>query len=215
MTIGTVGAHCACVATDRGNGTIKVTGTNKLTAAGEGSPCIYSTGDISVSGATGSAAISQTMVIEGQNSITLTDSTLTCGGGAGMMVYQSMSGDAASSDSTSSKATMTIGNSTVVASGSLPMIYVTNTTCVVNVTGATLTHPLASPLLSLAEDKWGTSGSNGGHATVTFSGCTLTGAMAAGPSSSATVALTNGTKLEGSTSGSLTVTKDGTSSMTA
>ena len=215
MTIDTKGAHCACVATDRGNGTIKVTGTNKLTAAGEGSPCIYSTGDISVSGATGSAAISQTMVIEGQNSITLTGSTLTCGGGAGMMVYQSMSGDAASSDSTATKATMTIGDSTVTASGSVPMIYVTNTTCVVNVTGSTLTHPAASPLLSLAEDKWGTGGSNGGHATVTFSGCALTGAMTAGSTSSATVALTNSTKVTGSTSGSVTVTKDATSSMAA
>jgi hypothetical protein len=110
---------------------------------------------------------------------------------------------------------MTIAHSTITASGSVPMVYVTNTTCLVNVTGATLTHPAASPLLSLAEDKWGTSGSNGGHATVTFSGCTLSGAMTAGSSSSATVALTNATKLTGTTSGSVTVTKDGTSSMAA
>jgi len=215
MTIDTKGAHCACVATDRGNGTIKATGTNKLTAAGDGSPCIYSTGDISVSGATGSAATSQTMVIEGQNSITLTDSTLTSTGTARMMIYQSFSGDAANSDATSSKATMTIANSTITTSGSVPMIYVTNTTCDVKVTGATLTHPASTPLLSLAEDKWGTSGSNGGHATVTFSGCTLSGALTAGSSSSATLALTNGTKLTGTTSGSVTVTKDGTSSMGA
>ena len=188
---------------------------NKLTAAGDGSPCIYSTGDISVSGATGSAATSQTMVIEGQNSITLTDSTLTSTGTAGMMIYQSFSGDAANSDATSSKATMTIANSTITTSGSVPMIYVTNTTCDVKVTGATLTHPASTPLLSLAEDKWGTSGSNGGHATVTFSGCTLSGALTAGSSSSATLALTNDTKLTGTTSGSVTVTKDGTSSMGA
>ena len=60
----------------------------------------------------------------------------------------------------------------------------------------------------------GTSGFNGGHATVTFSGCTV-GAMTAGSSSSATVALTNGTKVTGATSGSVTVTKDGTSSIAA
>ena len=89
------------------------------------------------------------------------------------------------------------------------------TTCDVNVTGATLTHPASTPLLSLAEDRWGTSGSNGGHATVTFSGCTLAGALTAGSSSSATVGLTNSTKLTGSTSGSVTVTKDATSSMAA
>jgi len=127
MTIDTKGAHCACVATDRGNGTIKVTGTNKLTAAGDGSPCIYSTGDISVPGATGSAATSQTMVIEGQNSITLTDSTLTCTGTAGMMIYQSFSGDAPNSDATSSKATMTIAltNSTKLTGSTSGSVTVT------------------------------------------------------------------------------------------
>jgi len=132
-----------------------------------------------------------------------------------MMVYQSMSGDAAGSDSTATKATMTIANSTVTTTANVPMIYVTNTTCVVNVTSSTLTHPSSTALLSLAEDRWGTSGSNGGHATVTFAGCTVTGALTAGSSSSATVALTNGTKVTGSTSGSVTVTKDGTSSMAA
>ena len=50
---------------------------------------------------------------------------------------------------------------------------------------------------------------------MTFSGCTLSGALTAGSSSSAALALTNGTKLTGITSGSVTVTKDGTSSMGA
>ena len=80
-----------------------------------------------MSGATGSAATSQTMVIEGQNSITLTDSTLTCTGTAGMMIYQSFSGDAPNSDATSSKATMTIAltNSTKLTGSTSGSVTVT------------------------------------------------------------------------------------------
>lgn len=213
LTIDTKGAHCACLATDRGNGTVTVTGTNTLSAAGDGSPVIYSTGNISLSGGSGTAATAQTMVIEGKNSITLTDSTLTSSGTGGMMIYQSMSGDAADSDATSSTASMTITNSTVTTTGNVPMIYVTNTRCTVAVTSSTLTHAPGTALMALAEDRWGTSGSNGGHATATFSGCTLTGDITAGATSEATVSLTKGTSLTGSASGPVTVTKDATSSM--
>lgn len=216
MTIDTLGAHCATIATDRGNGTITVKGASTLTAAGDGSPIIYSTGTISVTGAKGTAATSQTMVIEGKNQITVTDCTFTSNGTGGMMIYQSFSGDAADSDATGSTSTMTITNSTIASTAAVPMIYVTNTSCVVNVTGSTLTHAAGTPLLKLDADRWGTSGSNGGKAAVTFSGCAVAGAMTAGSTSSATVALTNTTKLTGSTtSGSITVTKDATSSMTA
>lgn len=207
VDIATTGAHCACIATDRGNGTITVTGATTLSSAGDGSPLIYCTGDISVTGATGTATGAQTMVIEGKNTITLDGCTFTTTGTEGMMIYQSASGDAADSAATSSKATMTIANSTITSSNaSEPMIYVTNTTCDVNVTASSLSHPGGTRLMDLQEDRWGTSGSNGGHATATFSGCTLTGDIAAGSSSSATVTLANGSTLSGATSGPVTLT---------
>ena len=215
VTIATTGAHCACLATDRGNGTIKVTGTNKLNAAGDGSPLVYSTGDISVTGATGTATGAQTMVIEGKNQIEVTDCTFTTSGTTGMMIYQSFSGDAADSDATATKSSMTITNSTITSSTDKPMIYVTNTSCQVSITASKLEHSGTTQLLSLAEDRWGTSGSNGGHAEITVSNSTLTGAMEAGATSSATVALKDGSKLTGATSGSVTVTKDATSTWTS
>lgn len=46
----TTGAHCAALATDRGGGTVRVTGSDDygctLSTEGDGSPCIYSTGAI-------------------------------------------------------------------------------------------------------------------------------------------------------------------------
>ena len=174
-----MGALVGCSAT-----TVSPTGSSSAAASGNTSlkagtyDATFTSAQSGPGGGGGSQRWSGAYIVNG---ITLTDSTLTSTGTAGMMIYQSFSGDAANSDATSSKATMTITNSTITTSGSVPMIYVTNTTCDVKVTGATLTHPASTPLLSLAEDRWGTSGSNGGHATVTFAGCTLTGAMTAVP----------------------------------
>ena len=63
---------------------------------------IYSTGKISISNTTGTASGSQMVVIEGKNSATVTNSKLTASGqgnrnnvdNSGIMIYQSMSGDA-------------------------------------------------------------------------------------------------------------------------
>lgn len=216
VTITTAGAHCACLATDRGNGTVTVTGTSTLAASGDGSPLVYSTGEISVTGATGAATGAQIMVIEGRNAITLDRCRFRTSGAEGMMIYQSFSGDAADADATAQKATMTIRNSALTSTTTRPMIYITNTDCEVAVTSSTLRHRSAAPLLSLAADRWGTTGSNGGTAAVTFRSCpALTGALAADDVSSATVALAKGSRLTGRTSGSVTVTADTSSRWTA
>jgi hypothetical protein len=207
VDITTAGAHCACLATDRGNGTITVTGESRLASSGDGSPLVYSTGDISVAGATGTATGAQTMVIEGKNKISVDGCTFDTSGTTGMMVYQSFSGDAADSDATAEKASLVIKDSSITSTTAKPMIYVTNTTCQIEVTSSKLTHPASTPLLSLAEDRWGTSGSNGGHAAVTFTDCTVKGALEADASSSATVTLKSG-HLTGGTSGDVEVTKD-------
>lgn len=94
MYIKTLGAHCAPVATDRGGETIVVS-DSKLFASGDGSPCIYSTGDITAENCSGKATGSQLAVVEGKNSITLKDCTLIGAGKNGVMLYQSTSGDAA------------------------------------------------------------------------------------------------------------------------
>jgi hypothetical protein len=174
VDIVTTGAHCAPIATDRGGGTVTVTGASRVNASGEGSPCIYSTGTISATGLTGTATGSQFAVIEGFNSITLTNCNLTGGGGNdshGVMLYQSGSGDAESGIST-----FTCSGSTLTFTGSGAMFYTTNTRCVVALTGSTLTG--GDTLIRAAADRWGTSGSNGGHITFTADDQALTGDLA-------------------------------------
>lgn len=95
LTITTEGAHSATLATDRGEGTITAEAA-KLTTSGEGSPIIYSTGNITADYITGEAKNSEIGVVEGKNSITLTNSNVTGYKDNGFMLYQSFSGDAES-----------------------------------------------------------------------------------------------------------------------
>ena len=87
------GANSAAVATDRGGGTITVTRGTFVTS-GRDAPGIYSTGTIIVNGATIKGTAAEAAVIEGRNSITLTNCTLSGAAKCGVMIYQSFSGDA-------------------------------------------------------------------------------------------------------------------------
>jgi len=70
VNITTVGAHCAALATDRGGGYVTVgtpdgTDIAYLNTSGDGSPSIYSTGDITAYNAKGVSKASQAIVVEG------------------------------------------------------------------------------------------------------------------------------------------------------
>ncbi len=183
VTITTTGASSATLATDRGEGTVKVS-NSKLTTNGAGSPVIYSTGDISINNTTGVANGSQMVVVEGKNSATITDSTLIASGKgnrndvdkAGIMIYQSMSGDASEG-----KGTFTVINSSLSISENsdvyktAPMFFVTNTTAEINLTNTKLSYG-SNILLSIAgTSEWGTSGSNGGIVTLNTNNQTMKG----------------------------------------
>jgi hypothetical protein len=99
-TITTSGAHCGGLATDRYDTT---TGAPKINAdnvvvitSGQGSPGIYCTGTFVVENSTLTASGSEAAVVEGSNSIILIDTDLssTVVDLWGIMIYQSMSGDA-------------------------------------------------------------------------------------------------------------------------
>ena len=155
------GGH-GVMATDRGGGTITATGGTVVTT-GQDSPGIYSTGDISVTGGTISASGAEAAVIEGANKITLTDTSLsTTKQKWGVMIYQSMSGDAEGNKGTF---TMT-GGSLAYSAASGPQFYVTNTTGIITLKGVNITTK-SGVLLKAAAGNWGKSGSNGGHAVVT------------------------------------------------
>ena len=205
VSIITQGAHCAPLATDRGGGTVTVTGTdNYLEAHGDGSPCIYSTGSISVEGATGSSEQSQALVIEGKNQVSLKNCSFTSTGNDGIMLYQSMSGDAADKDAAASVSSLTMEDTTIDYQGDGPLLYVTNTTTEVSISGCTFKNA-GSQFVSAATGRWGSDGSNGGSLTLTIDGQSVDGEIAADSISSVLVKLANGGIFDGTTSGDVTV----------
>ncbi|HEY3268598.1 MAG TPA: pertactin-like passenger domain-containing protein [Armatimonadota bacterium] len=188
------GANSAAIATDRGGGTVKVT-RGTITTSGADAPGIYSTGAITVTGANVRATASEAAVIEGSNSITLTDTVLAAAKGQknrGIMILQSMSGDAAGDNGVF---TMT-GGSYTWPSTTGPAFFVTNAKGTITLKNVTVNNSSAL-LLKAAADSWGTSGANGGIAILIADGVTLTGAITSDSISSNTVTLKNGSSLNG------------------
>ena len=204
LDVTTSGRSSAAIRTDRGGGTVTVEG-GTYTSNGLGSPAIYSTADITVSDATLVSNLSEGVCIEGLNSITLNDCDLTAdntqrNGNAtfldSIMIYQSMSGDAASG---TSHFTMTGGSLT---SKNGHVFHVTNTNAVITLEGVEIINEDADNiLLSVCADGW-SGGSN--IATLRAVAQELSGAIKVGSDSELTLELTDGSAFEGSIDGSIT-----------
>ena len=201
VDITTQGAHCAALATDRGEGTITVT-NGKLHTAGEGSPCIYSTGNITVSDSEGLATGSSIAVVEGKNSITVKNSTLKAYGigranggidDAGVMIYQSMSGDAGEGTGsfTAEDSTLSIAEESGKYT-TAPMFFVTNTDAVIRLTNTELQYGSGILLSATGNDgEWGNAGSNGGNVEFYAENQSLAGDVEADEISTISMVLTN------------------------
>lgn len=194
VTMNTTGAHSGAVATDRGSGTIDMTG-GSVTTSGQDSPGIYSTGAITVTNATISASGAEAAVIEGGNTITLTDTNLSSSIADkwGVMIYQSFSGDAEGLDGTF---TMT-GGSLVYSAANGPLFFVTNANAYITLSGVEVSAASGTLLQAGATDRWGTSGANGGTVYLTADAQTLTGDLVADSISALHVTLQNGSTLTG------------------
>jgi len=179
----------AAIATDRGSGTINVTG-GTVTTSGTKSPAIYSTGKITVSGAVMKATGSEAVAIEGKNTVTLKDTTLSGVANWGVIIYQSMSGD---SEVGTGNFIMN-GGSLIAESG--PLFYTTNTQAVINLKGTDLVNP-SGVLLKAAAGDWGASGSNGATVTFTADSENLNGSIICDKISSVSFILKNGTAYQG------------------
>lgn len=224
LTISTAKDHCAALATDRGGGYISVTNSS-LETAGSGSPLIYSTGDIEVDNVTGTSTSSQIAGIEGYNRIVINNSTLESTNDAtsgsdpiknGVILYQSMSGDADTASAQSCEFEAVDSTlKTTISDGA--MFYVTNTTADIILQNTTLDFDSDNvQLLNAAgnsSNNWGTEGKNGGTVTLTAIDQTMSGNIYTDDISSAEVELTEGSTWTGTSEGenNLTVTIDSTS----
>lgn len=207
LTVETSGNSSAAIRSDRGGGTVEVEG-GSYTSHGTGSPAIYSTADISVSGAALNATASEAVVVEGKNSVTLNDCDVS-GNMAGtyqgdasenihnVMLYQSMSGDA---DVGESSFAMTGGTLTANAGD---MFYVTNTDSVISLENVSLTLANGKLLTVEGNDSargWGTAGANGANVTFNAQSQILAGDITVDEISTLKLSLTEGACLTGSIS---------------
>ncbi len=179
LTVHTTGNSSAAIRSDRGGGTVNVTGGSYSTE-GKGSPAIYSTADITVSDAELSSSSSQGVVVEGKNSVTLNNVTLTADNNSknsdksdwyqAVMIYQSMSGDAAQG-----LASFTMnGGSLTNANGDI--FFVNNTFATIDLSEVEIVNEDEDGVfLRAAAAGWGKEGSNGGHVTLTAAKQDLSG----------------------------------------
>ena len=207
LTVTTAGQSSAPIRTDRGGGTVYVTG-GSYTSNGLGSPAIYSTAEIHVSEAALTSHLSEGVCIEGKNSIELTNCELTanntaCNGNATfldtVMIYQSMSGDA---DSGTSAFTMTGGKLT---SRNGHVFHVTNTSAIITLSGVEIVNEDGEGvLLSVCDDGWSGAGN---VATLNARGQTLEGLLLVGSDATLTLNLAEGSSFLGTVSGVITNAK--------
>ncbi len=200
LTINTAGTSSAAIRTDRGGGTVTVDG-GTYTTTGKGSPAIYSTADITVSNAALIAKASEGVVIEGKNSVTLTDCQLTDSNTdlngqsttyKNVFLYQSNSGDAdtGSASFTATGCTITTNNG--------DSFYVTNTTAQITLTNnVIINNDSSANFLRIQKDSWGSEGSNGGDVTLLMSNQSVEGNIVVDSISALKMTLQNGSSYTG------------------
>ena len=196
----TQGGSSASLRTDRGGGTLVVDG-GKYVTNGNGSPAIYCTANITASNATLTSNSSEAVVVEGKNSVTLKNCEVSgkmikdnVENLQNVMIYQSMSGDAATG-----KSSFTMeGGSLTGYKGD--MFYITNTSCKVKLSGVTL-KPATEILLRVAgndaRNGWGVVGSNGGQCQFTADAQAMSGKIIVDKISTLDLSLTNGSDFTG------------------
>ena len=225
--VSSTGDSCATLATDRGEGTVSCTNCN-LSTAGAGSPLIYSTGDITVSGTAGTASGAQMVVVEGKNTATVKGSSkLYCTGvgnrknvdKCGIMLYQSMSGDADSGTSTFNceSSNMEILSTSSVYS-SAPMFFITNTDASINLNACSFTYGSGIFLSAGGTSEWGSSGTNGGVVTLTLNNQQIVGNFVVDENSGLTIVMKGNSSIKGTintakTAAKLSITLDSSSSI--
>ena len=202
LNITTNGQSSAPIRSDRGGGTVIVDGGHYV-SNGLGSPTIYSTADITVSNATLESTLSEGVCIEGLNSITLNNCSMTANNTGRnakatfndmIMIYQSFSGDA---DSGTSFFNVN-GGSLTNKNGH---VFHVTTNAVINLKDVTIVNEDSKNILmSVCDDGW-SGGSN--IATVNTSQQKMNGDILVGDNSNLTLNLKDGSTYTGSINGNI------------
>lgn len=211
LTIDTSGDSSAAIRSDRGGGTVDVTGGTYKTS-GTGSPAVYATATITINDATLTSTKSQGIVNEGGNTVVLNNCTVNAGNTTlgsqdyfknAVFLYQSMSGDATDGASVFTMTGGTLNNT------SGHVFHVTNTSAAITLSNVSLNNTDSEGvLLSVCDDAW--SGLDN-VATVNATNQTMSGIVLVGSDSTANLNLSGTTTWTGATSGSITAHRDSSS----
>lgn len=203
VTATTQGESSAAIRSDRGGGTMVVDG-GTYTSNGTGSPAVYSTADIAVHNADLTANNSESVCIEGLNSLRLFDCNLT--GNMkddsqndciwNVILYQSMSGDSEVGNSTFE---MDGGTLTAKNGG---MFYTTNTESTIRLSNVDITYAKDNDFFlkctgNSNQRGWGTSGSNGADCNFTADNQKMEGDVIWDSISQLDFYMSNGSTLKG------------------
>ena len=203
VTATTQGESSAAIRSDRGGGTMVVDG-GTYTSNGTGSPAVYSTADIAVHNAELTANNSESVCIEGLNSLRLFDCNLTgnmkndsqndCTWN--VILYQSMSGDSEVGNSTFE---MDGGTLTAKNGG---MFYTTNTESTIRLSDVDITYAKDNDFFlkctgNSNQRGWGTSGSNGADCNFTADNQEMEGDVIWDSISQLDFYMSNGSTLKG------------------
>jgi len=197
----TTGNSSAPIRSDRGGGTQIVEG-GEFISDGKGSPVIYSTADVQVESAKLTSNSSQGVVVEGKNSVSLRDCTLVATNTSknsdksdwyqAVMIYQSMSGDAAQGAASFSAA----GGSITNQNGDV--FFVNNTVCTIALQNVAITNnDKTGNFLRAAAAGWGSEGSNGGQVTINAAKQEISGNFLVDKVSNLNLYVTDGSSLTG------------------
>lgn len=205
LNVKTYGKSSAAIRSDRGGGIIKVKNGSYETY-GTGSPAIYSTAAIYAENTNMTAAHSEAVVVEGANSVTITNCNIsgsmdgTYGGDSAenihnVMLYQSMSGDAMQGQSSFS---MKYG---VLSAMQGDMFYITNTSAKIRLENVNFNCAQDAYLVNVAGNDgsrgWGEAGQNGGTLEMETFNENMQGNIAVDDISSLTLKLNSNSRLVG------------------
>ena len=203
VTATTQGESSAAIRSDRGGGTMVVDG-GTYTSNGTGSPAVYSTADIAVHNADLTANNSESVCIEGLNSLRLFDCNVTgnmkddsqndCTWN--VILYQSLSGDSEVGNSTFE---MDGGTLTAKNGG---MFYTTNTESTIRLSNVNITYAKDNDFFlkctgNSNQRGWGTSGSNGADCNFTADNQKMEGDVIWDSISQLDFYMSNGSTLKG------------------
>lgn len=190
INVGTTGVRSAALATEPEGASVTVS-KSTINTSGEGSPLIYSKGDIKLSEAKGTAAASEIAVVEGNNAIHLEYVDLSGNGTHGVMLYQNKT-----REDGQEKGRFSAKQSALRSLKEGPLFYVTNTAARIYSELTTMQY-LGGELIRVEGGQVGDAANNGGDLTFMANNQGLYGNVSVDGASTILMDLQNGSHWSG------------------